>query len=124
MSEKSQRAEILATLQTMSDYVSAAEGLLEQDGDQCMGVLKLLEEARRAGSQGVVALMGACLEEKLGVVQAGLGDSTAGEIDQLIKLTNFSLLNLCLPCREEVGRSLTETKPESAAAQSSAAPQR
>lgn len=120
MSKKAQPKLVQDALRIMFERVSAAQGLIEQDGDRCISVLKLLVEARRAGSQGIVALMGTCFEEKLGAVQAGLGDSTAEEIDQLIGLADFSLLNLCFPCREEVGRSLTEMRPDNTAATSSA----
>lgn len=120
MSKKIHRTEVLTALQTMYKHVSAAQGLLEQDGDRCIEVLKLLAEAQRSGSQGIVALMALCLEEKLDAVQVGLGDSAAEEIDQLIGLADFSLLNLCLSCREEVGRSLTEMRPDGLATTSSA----
>jgi hypothetical protein len=99
----------------MYKHVSTAQGLLEQDGDLCIEVLKLLAETRWASRQGTAAIMTPCLDEKLGAVQAGLGDSAINEIDQLIKLAGFSLVNLCLSCHQEVGRTLIETRSVGAA---------
>jgi len=112
MSKYIKHTEILAALQAMTGHTAAAQGLIEQDGDRCIDALKFLAEARRAGSQRFVALMGTCLEEKPAAVQVGSGDLAGEEIDQLIKLADYSLLNLCFPCREEVGRSLTRIKSD------------
>lgn len=123
MSTKAHRKTVQEALRIMFERVSTAQGLLEQDGDCCIDLLKLLAEASQTGSQGIVAMIGPCLEEKLDVIQTGSGDSAAEKIDQLIKLANFSLLNLCLSCREEVGRSLAELRPDHTAATSSATPE-
>jgi hypothetical protein len=112
MNENIQRNLVQDVLRIMAEHVSAAQVLLEQDGERCIDALKFLAEAFRAGSQGIVALMGTCLEETLDIVQAGSGDLASEEIDQLIKLADYSLLNLCFPCREEVGRSLTRTRSD------------
>lgn len=111
MSEKTQRNLVRDVLRIMAEHVSAAQGLFKQDGDQCIEVLKLLEKARWAGRQGTAAIMAPCLDEKLTAVQATWGDSADEDLDQLIELAYFSLLNLCPSCRQEVGRSLTEMRP-------------
>lgn len=123
MSKKTQPKLVQDALRRMFERVSAAQGLLEQDGDCCIDLLKLLAEASQAGSLGIVAMIGPCLEEKLDVIQTGPGDSAVEEIDQLIKLADFSLLNLCLSCRKEVGRSLMQMRPDNTAATSPATPE-
>lgn len=115
MNENIHRNLVQDILRMMAEHVSAAQKLLEQDGDQCIEVLKLLAKARWAGRQGSAALMAPCLDEKLGAVQATCGDLAEAELDRLIELTYFSLLNLCPSCRQEVGRSLIDKRSEGSA---------
>lgn len=108
MSEHVKHKEAEAALQVMGSHITATQDLLERADDRCIAALRQLAKARSAGNEAIAAMLGPCIGQAFGSTQEGSEVSIGREIDQLIELVNFCLVNLCSSCRQEIGQSLRE----------------
>ncbi len=108
MSEHVKHKEAEAALQAMGSHIAATQDILERADDHCIAALGQLAKASSAGNEAIAAILGPCIGQAYGAKREGPKVSIGRDIDRLIELANFCLVNLCSPCRQEIGRSLRE----------------
>lgn len=71
-----------------------------------LALIRSLLEARRLNAQALSALLSGCLRHTLDLVKSGDENEREEHLPELIRLVNFSLINLCPYCRQAISEKL------------------